>query len=104
MKTVLFIVVLTVVIIVDFDAASAQTRAASSSQVAQQPVVTDQPTLAQTQATSRVTQGQPKDVDSLEKGLAEMCRSANAVFAWWDRQTQTCVAIDFSSDQVYEPN
>jgi len=108
MKTILLIVVLAVIvtvgmpIVVDLHTASAQTQTASPLEV-ERPE-TNKPVLAQNPATLQVTRDQPKIAYPFEEGFAGVCRSVATTFAWWDHQTQKCIALDVSSDQIYEPN
>jgi len=111
MKTILLIVVLAffitiagMPIVVDLHTASAQTQTASPLQVVQQPVATGKPVLVQNPAALRATRDQPRIVHPFEEGFAGLCRSVDTTFAWWDRESQKCIALDVSSDQIYEPN
>lgn len=40
----------------------------------------------------------------LEAGLAALCESLGTAFTHWDAEAKRCIALDFSSDQIYEPN
>ena len=41
--------------------------------------------------------------DAAQEAFAALCRTYPYGFAHWDKETKRCIAIDFSSDTVFEP-
>jgi hypothetical protein len=56
-----------------------------------------------TPATRTTETGDARARGWLDSALAEFCRSLGVGFLLWDQQLGACLAIDLSSDSVYEP-